>query len=445
MRRGLHSCAQRMEGISPRSSFLVEKGAKQKGALHCAAREGHDEIIKFLMTQEGFDLTSQDGAGTNPLHQAAKSGRYNTVELLLAHGVSPMVRSKEGQTPLGYAASGGHVRVAELLWGHQRQWGSDNSVLEFLKQGQLTAARVLLELPGFEQNMALHHAARWGHDSIVLLLLERGADKDATAEGNMAPLHYAAASGKCSTIALLHGFGADIESKSSRTPELDIDGTQFRRLHGPDWDPTVDDGNDWSPLHYAAAQTRIDTVSTLLKCGADVHALNNRRRTPLHLAASYYGRLTIRVLLDHGATIDAKDAYGETAAHTAARYGNNEGFSLLVKRGCDTTALDQRGRSLLHAAAANGRGDGLVDLLLRPHGPLHIDVQDNDGRTPLHVAAQHSSAFVVEALRNHGANIEAKDNHGRSPLIYAATGEQPDWSTLCSIAGYTSRVGINRG
>jgi ankyrin repeat protein len=324
------------------------------------------------MTHEGFDMPSQ-----GPLHLAAKGGHYSTVQLLLAHDASPIiVRSKEGRTPLDYAASGYHVRVAELLWDRQRQWGSDSSLLEFLKQDQLTAARVLLELLGF-----------------------------------------------------------DIE-KRSRVPEPDIDERQFRHLHGPDWAPTFDDLNHWSPLHYASACGSVEEVSMLLKCGADVHALNSTCQGHLHLAASRFDRRILRVLLDHGAAIDARDVHGESVAHIAARYGNSEGLILLVERGCDTAALDREGWSLLHAGA-NWLDGRVLGLLLMPKGRLHVNLQDYTGTTPLHVAARKSSAPAVSALLNHGADIEAQDSDGRTPLSVAAQ------HCSASAAGVLRKRGVN--
>lgn len=44
-----------------------------------------------------------------------------------------------------------------------------------------------------------------------------------------------------------------------------------------------------------------------------------------------------------------------------------------------------------------------------------MDVQDDDGMTPLHKAASESKIEVVEVLLKYGADKALKDKHGRTP------------------------------
>ena len=62
-----------------------------------------------------------------------------------------------------------------------------------------------------------------------------------------------------------------------------------------------------------------------------------------------------------------------------------------------------------------------VWALLQPDGPVHPDVQDGSGCTPLSLAVQHSlhPAVVTELLRR-GASWRVADRNGRQPLHEAA-------------------------
>ena len=62
----------------------------------------------------------------------------------------------------------------------------------------------------------LHHAATWGYDRIVALLLARGADPDARDRTGSTPLHWAATNGHRRSCELLLKAGADVNALDRR-------------------------------------------------------------------------------------------------------------------------------------------------------------------------------------------------------------------------------------
>lgn len=52
---------------------------------------------------------------TSALHEAARAGHAEVVQILLAAGADPALRNGNGQTPLELAMAGGHAKVVELL------------------------------------------------------------------------------------------------------------------------------------------------------------------------------------------------------------------------------------------------------------------------------------------------------------------------------------------
>jgi len=83
--------------------------------------------------------------------------------------------------------------------------------------------------------------------------------------------------------------------------------------------------------------------------------------------------------------------------------------------------LVQQGASLqrthaLHFAAANSRGDEakVLEALIRLAGG-EVDIRDEDGNTPLHVAAGVMAHVAVSMLVSAGANREARNLEGDTP------------------------------
>ncbi|CAG8892962.1 unnamed protein product [Penicillium nalgiovense] len=79
--------------------------------------------------------------------------------------------------------------------------------------------------------------------------------------------------------------------------------------------------------------------------------------------------------------------------------------------------------TLVHIAASKNATPGIINILIG--SGIQVESQDNMGRTPLQVAADHSCTRAVRLLLNLGANPNFKNNNqywkGWSALFYAAT------------------------
>jgi ankyrin repeat protein len=84
-------------------------------ALYAAARNGHTEVVEYLLDQ-GADIDAKGIFGATGLHWAAINGHRNTVGLLVARGASLNIRDERfDSTPEGWAREGGHMQLAEFL------------------------------------------------------------------------------------------------------------------------------------------------------------------------------------------------------------------------------------------------------------------------------------------------------------------------------------------
>ena len=94
-------------GDSDRVRELLEAGAdpdKYKSwtgwtALHYAAYNGHNEVVKTLI-QAKCDVNMKNESGSTALHHATSNGHYEVVIILLESGADPDIRMKGGQTPI---------------------------------------------------------------------------------------------------------------------------------------------------------------------------------------------------------------------------------------------------------------------------------------------------------------------------------------------------------
>ncbi|KAH7464232.1 Ankyrin-1 [Fusarium oxysporum f. sp. matthiolae] len=77
--------------------------------------------------------------------------------------------------------------------------------------------------------------------------------------------------------------------------------------------------------------------------------------------------------------------------------------------------VDQAGRTLIHASAARGL-DQAIQYLATTSASKLIAVGDNEGRTPLHEAAESDFPYTVKALLEAGAQADVADKDGRTPL-----------------------------
>ncbi len=112
---------------------------------------------------------------------------------------------------------------------------------------------------------------------------------------------------------------------------------------------------------------------------------------------------------------DAVIAPQNFSIHKAARVGHIKAVKRNLASGTDVNAKDDDGVTPLLVAAVSGRKE-IIELLIREGADVNAKV---NGVTPLHQAAFRSHKEIAELLIANGADLNAVDNvgkFGRTPL-----------------------------
>jgi hypothetical protein len=143
----------------------------------------------------------------------------------------------------------------------------------------------------------LYYAALCGFRDVAEHLVDaHPQDLNAQSGSRGTPLHAALDRGHQSVAMLLMERGADIGCLDSQSR---------------------------TPLHIACRGCT-DVVSVLIDRGVDLNAEDDSRETPLHVASQWDRGDLIQVLLDHGAEADHLDSGGWTPLHVASHEGHDK-------------------------------------------------------------------------------------------------------------------------
>lgn len=185
--------------------------------------------------------------------------------------------------------------------------------------------------------------------------------------------------------------------------------------------------NGYTALHYAAEYGHLTIAELLLANGADVHAKNNQGQTPLHCAIYSKSEEIISFLVSKGADINSKNNDGMTPLHEACKWNSASQVPALLVNGSDVNASDKYGSTPLHIASYSFDETILRLLLENKCSAPTLDIKNNSGNTPLHVACLTMAmgcgaggcTDAVKLLLEHGASINIQNNHGQTPMAIA--------------------------
>ena len=335
---------------------------------------------------------------------------------------------------------------------------------------------------------ALHEAARAGHLAVVKLLVEKGANLNATDFSGLTPLKLALGRRKTEVADYLRQQGA--QERIVTAPRASIPtntSTAARPLFGTNSAPKLAAPNQppvrpaapapapeappterellavTIPIHDAARAGNTEQIKQLFASAPHlVDATDEKGLTPLHVAATHHQLAAAQLLLILRASVSARSLTGQTPLHLAARRTDGAMAELLLTNRAPVDARDKVGNTPLLTALQTASGDsvekqtavrdtkvnvsvlavqqqqlGFVRLLLAFRADPNL--RNTDGLTPLIGAVSLGNEPVVNALLAAHADVNAADGLGLTPLHLAAgRGQAPIADALLR-----HRAGIN--
>ncbi|XP_068045458.1 ankyrin repeat domain-containing protein 16 isoform X4 [Anomalospiza imberbis] len=166
---------------------LVEHGANPLlrnkdgwNCFHIASREGHPEVLRYLLDVSPSCWDTESTTGRTPLHTAAMHGCSQVVELLLERcQYKPDSRDSCGVTPFMDALQNGHVSIARLLL-EKHQEGHGHTIRTLLSLG------ADLQATDGKGRSALHVASAGQRAEAAGILLRAGLRDAPDATGMLA-------------------------------------------------------------------------------------------------------------------------------------------------------------------------------------------------------------------------------------------------------------------
>ena len=374
--------------------------------LHSAVRYGVMQEVLQAIIDHSADVNATNKQKHTALYEACLTRRTGLINTLLKEGADPSIADTSGNTCLHEAVT---------------QSSSKAILLAIIDHGAVVNAT------NQENETALLVACIKRNTCIINILLNAGADPNIAATNGNTCLHYAADNDIPQEIVqaiIDHGADVNATNKTNQTALLlayhkgkaDIINTLLNA--GADPNIAVTDGN--TCLHYAA-QDRFfpkEAIRAAINKGANVNATNHKNQTVVLLACKKGNTNIINMLLDAGADPNVADTNGYTCLHATAYCGVRQGvFQAIIDHGVDVNATNKQNQTALLVACTQQNTDLINTLLNAGADP---SIADTNGDTCLHQAVtQSSSKAILQAIIDHGAEVNATNHENQTALLPA--------------------------
>lgn len=466
---GLNLTLKELVGAGADSNVTDSQGWSP---LNWATSNGHIDTMGILL-ESGADVNHQDEQGWTPLTWASFNGSVPAAELVLGRKAQHLMTDVHGWTALHWAVSRQNQEVVQLLMEHHQKY-LENSKSQPLRTTTIPPTKSS-HVGGSRTDSAIELAAASGDTKIFNLLIKNGDPEDKTfncwwgSSGFDPPMSNTWRT--MNKAESMYGIGVYI-SRRLRYGRVDKDPEQWKAtmLHSAIKDDKLEivqllisigadvnaDSLDRSALHAAACKRDPRFAQILIENHADVSALDTHRQTALHQAILNGFQETVSALIKGGADVNARtsstsrqrnyarprlsidisdkgmeielgrDAVRLTPLMLAAGYriysekdlaAQSNIFKTLLSHKADVSLTDEGGRTCLHMVAPSGSQDIVRQLLA---AGAEVNARDSRQAVPLHYATQFGNVAMTQALIDAGADIDACNSSGIAMIHSAA-------------------------
>lgn len=416
-------------------------------ALIPAAMYAKDDVDYELLAKQGTEAEirqafkenrnlSMQVFGNNRetfLMLALKNNRdIGIINLCLEKESNPNAKSKEGKTPLMYAAQySSDQNVIDLVskYGIVLKRSRDARVLQKDKSGMdsFAYARMNPEYSVYqklteytEDPEGLYVPEPPAQETAAETVPEAAQAQEQTASADSNSNEEKASNTENAKQAEIQQYAsaflldyAENEDKPAEQPPANK--TEYIE------NPNAADKNGVTLLMRAAKAGNDWDVNLLLKNGADVNLRDKDGWTALMYAVRYQNNLNIlNMLIENAAYIRVRNKFNATPLLMAADYSQNpEIISVLLKN--RSVSEDEVFRAFIFAITGNSASDHIREAKIKLFLDMGIPLNRLwKGQSPLMYAAQYGkSTLVLKQLIDAGANPAFQDENGNTAFDYA--------------------------
>ncbi|MEM6319737.1 MAG: ankyrin repeat domain-containing protein [Bacteroidota bacterium] len=290
--------AVRIAGMQDDSIHYYRKNDEGETALTLAIRNQDVAVVEVLTKRAVINL--KNDAGETPLTLAIKTGNEAIIDLV-AKRAKAALKNDLGETPLFLAIELDDLFLLEkLISKGARVNYKCNGVTPLARAAELNKPKTVafliknnakISAPNDNGDTPLFIAMEKGHDIVAGILLSKSAapqgDANWSSQIGTPILHLAAAKGNPALVRVLINYGAE------------VDATDYM---------------DNTALCVAAELGHIEVIRALIQGNANVSHQNMKGDTPLILAAANNKDTAVTLLLESGADATMMNYSGYVAA-----------------------------------------------------------------------------------------------------------------------------------
>lgn len=423
------------KGVDP--NFLGGGSHVKQTALHQAARRGNAELVNLLLKAGASPNIYSIGHSETAFELALRynfSGRSDIPLMMIRAGAS-VVRSSStepGAPYLAIAAQRGSLELVQAMISAGARANDDTGITSSALQVALQKDDVEMVEALLAAGADVDYPLGKAYQRVINHLVTNDPDpfcwhlqtplQLATKRNNMEMIQILIEAGAdvngCPALKYLPWLLSDSDDEQFEDDSQEEDDTYINIIASEEFILEIEDSYTSvanTPLQESVRQESAAAVRLLLRLGADVNAVGGYATALQAAAAVKEGCQMVRLLLSKGADVNspAQGRGAMTALQAAVRAENQEAVELLLKAKADINAPPSpvEGRTALQAAIET-KNISLVRFLIKAGANIHAKAAFEDGRTCLQAASAAGSLELVELLLRSGADVNADLSRG---------------------------------